>query len=162
MAATWGCYSSIGKCRILCRWVHWISNFHVRVWPRSSEAHCYQMQSGLGREGGRAGPRPSLVEKSQTLSLIGCWPQWAPADMISGGRCRSQPLSLKVTLSALSLSSLHSGRQQPAANTRYQIFKRLSRVFTLSRDWMVTSHSIINTQCIKFLGQSRLVNDSQI
>ena len=160
MAATWGCYSSIGKCRILCRWVHWISNFHVRVWPGRGSLLSDAVWLGEGR--GQSGTS-SLIGREVTSSGS----DWlvspvGPADMISGGRCRSQPLSLKVTLSALSLSSLHSGRQQPAANTRYQIFKRLSRVFTLSRDWMVTSHSIINTQCIKFLGQSRLVNDSQI
>ena len=76
----------------------------IFMWESGCEAHCYQMQSGPGREGGRAGPGPSLV----SCHNPGLWLAADPGLTWYLARCRSQPLSLNVTLSALSLSSLHS------------------------------------------------------
>ena len=158
MAATWG-YSSIGKCRILCRWVHWISNFHVRVWLGRGSLLSDAVWLGEGR--GQSGTS-SLIGREVTNSGS----DWLVTPVGPNWHDIWREVSITASLSqsnAVCLVPVKSPQRAPGqANTRYQIFKRLSRVFTLSRDWMVTSHSIINTQCIKFLGQSRLVNDSQI
>ena len=127
MAATWG-YSSIGKCRILCRWVHWISNFHVRVWP--GRGSLLSDAVWLGREGGRAGPRPSLVEESQTLALIGWWAQCGPG---------WHDIWREVSITA-SLSQSNAVRLVPVKSPQRATAARPIPDIKYSKDWAEFSH----------------------